>query len=149
LTTAYPSGEALIASFRRAVASSQGTESIIGRSVEDRPLLRFDLGTRGRPVILMTALMHGIEVIGSLALLDVIQRLGDPRHPTMRRLLAEAHLVILPIVNPDAFFANIARLARGERAWQRCNAQGVDLNRNFPRLTTKRLRHPFSGSRFK
>jgi len=138
-----------MARFRRAVASAGGAESIAGTSVEGRPLVRFDLGTRGRPVIVMTALMHGIEVIGSLALLDVLETLTDPTLPTMQRLRSEAHLVVLPVVNPDAFSVNMERLARGERAWQRCNGHGVDLNRNFPRLTTKRLYHPFSGSRFK
>jgi len=148
-STGYPSGESLIASFRRVVLGGGGAESFVGSSVEGRPLLRFDLGTRGRPVVLLTALMHGIEVIGSLALLDLLRRITDPHHPTMQRLRAEAHLVVLPIVNPDAFFINMEKALRGDRAWQRCNANGVDLNRNFPKLTTKRLHHPFSGSRFK
>jgi predicted deacylase len=144
----YPSGEALIEMFRAAVARAGGVESAAGTSVEDRPLVRFDLGTEGRPTILMTALMHGVEVIGSMALLDLIERLADGSEP-MRRLRTEAHLVVLPVVNPDAFFKNMDKVLRGKRAWQRCNANGVDLNRNFPRLTTKRLYHPFSGSRFK
>ncbi len=138
-----------MAKFRRAVASAGGTESIEGYSAEGRPLVRFDLGTPGRPAVMMTALMHGIEVIGSLALLDVLENLGDEGNPAIQRLRSETHIVVLPVVNPDAYFANMAKVARGERAWQRCNSHGVDLNRNFPRLTTKRLYHPFSGSRFK
>jgi predicted deacylase len=139
----------LTASFRRAVAAAGGTESTAGSSVEGRPLIRFDLGTPGKPVVLMTALMHGVEVIGSLALLDVLENLADDRLPGVARLRSEAHIVVIPVVNPDAFAVNMAKVARGERAWRRCNANGVDLNRNFPRLTTKRLYHPFSGSRFK
>jgi hypothetical protein len=146
---AYPTADDLLARFRRAVASAGGVESDVGTTVEGRPLARFDLGTQGRPVVLLTALMHGVEVIGSLALLDLIESLGSNRDLGARRLRDEAHIVVLPIVNPDALHANMAKLARGERAWQRCNANGVDLNRNFPRLTTKRLRHPFSGSRYK
>jgi predicted deacylase len=96
----------------------------------------------------MTALMHGVEVIGAMALLDLIEKLAGDSEP-LRRLRTDAHLVVLPVVNPDAFFKNMDKVGRGERAWQRCNANGVDLNRNFPRLTTKRLYHPFSGSRFK
>ena len=138
-----------MASFRGAVLAAGGTESVVGSSVEGRPLVRFDVGTPGRPVVLMTALMHGVEVIGSLALLDVLEKLRDDRIPGIARLRSEAHFVILPVVNPDAFAANMTKVARGARAWQRCNSHGVDLNRNFPRLTTKRLYHPFSGSRFK
>jgi predicted deacylase len=138
----------LLTSLRDAVSRAGGSESNAGTSVLGRPIVRFDLGTRGRPTILLTALMHGVEVIGSQALLDVLVKLGDGSAAS-KRLLAEAHWVVVPVVNPDAFFANMEKVARGDRAWQRCNANGVDLNRNFPRLTTKRLYHPFSGSRFK
>jgi hypothetical protein len=145
----YPSTEALMAAVRQAVASAGGTETVAGTSVEGRPVVRFDMGTMGRPVVFLTSLMHGIEVIGALALLDVLERLANPADAETKRLLSEAHLVVLPIVNPDAFFSNMTKIAQGDRAWQRCNAEGVDLNRNFPRLTTNRLYHPFSGSRFK
>jgi predicted deacylase len=149
ISSLYPTPESLLASFRDAALRANGAESVVGTSVLGRPLVRFDLGTPGRPTILLTALMHGVEVIGSQALLDVVTKLGNPFDPRAKRLLSEAHWVVLPIVNPDAFHANMEKVARGERAWQRCNAQGVDLNRNFRRLTTKRLYHPFSGSRFK
>ena len=119
-----------------------------GTSVQGRPICRFDLGTPGRPVVLLSALMHGIEVIGSLALLDAIEQLGR-NDGAARSLLDEAHIIVLPVVNPDAFFSNMARISAGKRAWQRCNANGVDLNRNFPRLTASRMRHPFAGSRFR
>jgi len=146
--SAYPTAEALGASFREAALAAGGTESVVGCSVEGRPLVRLDIGTEGRPVVLLTALMHGNEVIGSLALLDVLRRLGTS-DPHMQRLREGAHFVVMPVVNPDAFHANIAKLVKGENAWRRCNAHGVDLNRNFPRLTTRRLHHPFSGSRFR
>src|SRR5579859_96724 len=126
-TSTFPSGDALMAEFRKVVSAAGGTESIAGSSVEGRPLVRFDLGTPGRPVVLMTALMHGVEVIGSLALLDLLEKLGDDRLPGMARLRSEAHVVVLPVVNPDALAANMTKVAKGERAWQRCNANGVDL----------------------
>jgi predicted deacylase len=135
--------------FRQAVTAAGGSESVAGISAEGRPVARFELGTPGRPVVLLTALMHGVEAIGSLALLDVIARLGERSDPVAQRLLSESHWIALPVVNPDAFVANMDKVTRGERAWQRCNGNGVDLNRNFPRLTTRRLMHPFSGSRFK
>jgi carboxypeptidase T len=146
--SAYPTVEALTASFRETVLAAGGSETIVGSSVEGRPLLQFEVGATGGPVILFTALMHGNEVIGSLALLEVVRRLTAPDDAHTQRLLRQARFVIMPVVNPDAFAANMAHLGKGDRAWQRCNAHGVDLNRNFPKLTTKRLFHPFSGSRF-
>jgi len=146
--TAYPGPDALVESFRRAAVSAGGRECVVGASVEGRPLVRYDLGTAGRRPVLMTALMHGIEVVGALALLDILEKLGTAT-PESKALLAETHIVVLPIVNPDAFASNMSKIAVGKRAWQRCNAHGVDLNRNFPRLTTRPFRHPFSGSRFR
>ncbi|HKQ70921.1 MAG TPA: M14 family metallopeptidase [Polyangiaceae bacterium] len=145
----YPSCEGLLARFREAAAGAGARESTAGTSVEGRPIVRFDLGQEGAPCVLLTALMHGVEVIGALALLDVLWRWADPTDSEARRVRERAHIVVLPIVNPDACDANMSRLGRGERAFQRCNANGVDLNRNFPRLTTRRLLHPFSGSRFR
>src|SRR5947208_2806075 len=103
---------------------------MVGRSRAGRSLWRFDLGRRDSdaPAVLFTALIHGNEVVGSLALLEVFARLAqsgaletEPRR-----------LVVLPIVNPDGFAANMARLRRGLPAWVRGNSSGVDLNRNFP-----------------
>jgi murein tripeptide amidase MpaA len=145
----YPPADMLLASFREVAFASGAAESTAGSSIEGRPLVRFDFGTPGRPVVLLTALMHGVEMIGALALLDVLRRLTTDHDPRARRLMSEAHFVVLPIVNPDAFAANSSRLSRGSFAWQRCNSRGVDLNRNFPQLTTDRLYHPFSGSRFR
>lgn len=120
--------------------------TIAGRSVEGRPLWRFDFGREGGAPVLLTGLIHGVEYIGSVALLDFVRSLiarGD------RGILRDAHVVVLPIVNPDALRANTARLARGMRAFRRGNANGVDLNRNFPRLSSRTPLHPFAGSRFR
>lgn len=143
----YPSSEQLLDQFCAAGARLGARQSGAGTSVEGRHLLRLDFGRQGAPTVLLTALMHGVEVIGSLALLDVIERLT--RHPLGQRLLDNVNFVVLPIVNPDALDTNLRRVGRGDRAWQRCNARGVDLNRNFPRVTRARLLHPFSGSRLK
>jgi hypothetical protein len=55
-------------------------------------------------------------------------------------------LVVVPVVNPDGLARNLARLGAGRPALRRCNASGVDLNRNFPRVPGARSLHPFSGS---
>ncbi len=115
--------------------------------MEGRPLWRFDFGSRdpNAPSVLLTALIHGVEVIGSVTLMDVAARLvADGRLPE------NARFVLMPIVNPDAFANNMERLARGRGAHQRKNANGVDLNRNFPIVGDARPSwHPFSGSSYK
>lgn len=127
----------------RALANELGgRESIAGWSVEGRPVWRFDLGVRSAdaPAVLLTALIHGVEVIGSVALREVVGQLAVAGE------LERARVVVMPIANPDALTANMERLQRGRIAFQRKNANGVDLNRNFPPIGGSRLWHPFSGS---
>lgn len=118
-----------------------GSETEVGRSVEGRSLWRFDLGPADAPVVMLTALIHGVEVIGSLALFEALRGLRRDEG-----LLASSRLVVMPVVNPDALAANMERLARGRIAYQRRNARGVDLNRNFPPIGGKGSWHPFAGS---
>jgi hypothetical protein len=118
--------------------------SIVGSSVEGRPIRRFDLGAEGAPTVLLTALVHGVELIGSVALLDFVGAIAKDDE-----LLRAARVVVMPIVNPDALHENTSRLARGERASRRTNARGVDLNRNFPRVGGHVPWNPLAGSRFR
>lgn len=92
-----------------------GIETIeLGRSVEDRPILvhrHGDPGVTGDVVVLVIGVIHGNEPAG--------YRIGEA-------LLAEpapdgVQLWVVPTMNPDG-------LAVGGRL----NANGVDLNRNFP-----------------
>ncbi len=142
----YPEPEQLEERWRALVARAGGAESLVGSSVGGRALWRFDLGSRdpGAPAVLLTALIHGNEAVGSLALLDVIARLADTGE---RR-----RIVVMPIANPDGFAATMDRLRRGLPAWRRGNANGVDLNRNFPPALLpgkKPSRHPLSGSKWR
>jgi murein peptide amidase A len=89
--------------------------AVVGRSVEGRPLMVRVYGN-GDDVVLLMAGIHGNEAAG----VPVLERLG---RELMDRpeLLAGRTVVILPQVNPDGVKAN-----------KRRNANGVDLNRNFP-----------------
>ena len=115
--------------WRDLVSRLGGREQVAGTSVEGRPLWRFDLGNQSAsaPVVLLTALMHGVELIGSVALFDIVKRLGESPDGIGER----ARMVVMPVLNPDALAANMARLQRRRLAFQRKNAAGVDLNRNF------------------
>ncbi|MCW5829921.1 MAG: succinylglutamate desuccinylase/aspartoacylase family protein [Deltaproteobacteria bacterium] len=140
----YREGGALEEAWRALACRVGATESVAGHSVEGRPLWRFDLGTDDQPSVLLTALIHGNELIGSEALFHLVETLALP--DSARPVLDQVRLVILPVMNPDALAANTGKLMAGERAWQRWNRRGVDLNRNFPVIGQCHLLHPFSGS---
>jgi predicted deacylase len=116
---------------------------VAGASVEGRPIRAYELGVPHGAPVLLTGLMHGVEIVGSLALLELVRHLvTEPRSEVLRH----ARVVVVPIVNPDALHANCARLVAGQRAFHRCNARGVDLNRNFPRLRETLPTNPLGGS---
>jgi predicted deacylase len=134
--------EQWLALARRAGARS----SVVATSVEGRPIRRIDMGAPDGPAVLLTGLVHGVELVGALALYDFVAQVAEG---SFADLLRHAHLVVLPVVNPDALHANSARLSSGRRAFQRCNARGVDLNRNFPRQAPGLPLNPLGGSRWR
>ena len=90
--------------------------TVIGRSVEGRPIEAFVRGDPAGPCVLMIASIHGNEPAGTPLLarmMDVLRE--DPARAHGRRV------VLIPVANPD-----------GVAARRRANANRVDLNRNFP-----------------
>jgi hypothetical protein len=139
----YPDARELERAWRD-LASVWGRSSVAGASVEGRTLPRYEFGRADGPAVLLTGLVHAVELIGSIALLHFVREMVH----TGDALLRDARFVVLPIVNPDSLHANDARLRRGGRAFLRGNARGVDLNRNFPAIEGERGFGPLSGSRF-
>jgi predicted deacylase len=88
---------------------------IIGRSLKGRAIEMFTAGEGPRRVIVLGDI-HGDETGEEVAraLLDYLK--GHPE-----ALPQDAVLAIIPVANPD-----------GDAAGTRGNANGVDLNRNFP-----------------
>lgn len=89
-----------------------GARIVLGSSVEERPIEAYEFGTP----------YGGILILGGIH--------GNERASVFvaERLLAELHsapkitgVTVVPCANPDGFEHNT-----------RCNARGVDLNRNFP-----------------
>ena len=81
--------------------------------------------TGGKPRLLLTAAMHGDETAGYAMLLRLAEELLRSSNP----LLRSTEIFINPLGNPDGAYAGgdhtLARARRG-------NANGVDLNRNYP-----------------
>lgn len=102
-TTTWPGVAGLVTDARRIVE--------FGRSVEDRPLVAVERGTSGGAVVLVIGVIHGDEADG----VGILERLATAPVPD------GVDLWLVESINPD-----------GQAVPQRGNANGVDLNRNFP-----------------
>ncbi len=126
----YPSFEDVISQ-----SAKFGTVFKTGTSVQGRPLIGIDVGGEG-PLVTVTAGLHGIEYIGVQVALAVLRRGAIPG----------VHLVVFPVLNPDGYARTLADNGQGRVRDMRKNANGVDLNRNFPMPWNARpSRLPFSG----
>jgi protein MpaA len=83
----------------------------LGRSVQGRPITAVRRGTPGGTVVLVIGVIHGNEAAGH-EITDTLEQLTVP---------GDVDIWIVASMNPDGEAANV-----------RHNANGVDLNRNFP-----------------
>ena len=98
------------ASESRAVKAAYAS-TVIGHSVDGRPIVAWHLGETRKPKVLLIAGMHGNEPAPAA----ILRTLRDGKS------VHGIDLWVVPAYNPDG-------LARGTRR----NARGVDLNRNYP-----------------
>uniref|UniRef100_A0AC35U5U7 Peptidase_M14 domain-containing protein n=1 Tax=Rhabditophanes sp. KR3021 TaxID=114890 RepID=A0AC35U5U7_9BILA len=116
----------------------------IGKSVEDRELSVIEFSTTPgehvalKPEIKYIGNMHGNEVVGRELLIRLADFLCDGivnNNGDIMRLINSSSIHILPSLNPDGF-EEAYGTSQAERAWLtgRTNANGKDLNRNFPDL---------------
>lgn len=93
-----------------------------GRSVRGRPLYARDvIAPEAKIRVLVVGAIHGDELSSASLALHWIQRAVETP--------SNAHWRFIPALNPDGLMARPA---------QRVNANGVDLNRNFPTPNWKR-----------
>jgi len=104
----------IIAQPQRPSAIPKATHHIVGKSVQNRPIMCTVAG-QGEDTIFILATIHGNESAGT----PLVRRLADylQQHAD---LLQGRKVVLLPVANPDGMANN-----------SRYNANGVDLNRNF------------------
>ena len=88
----------------------------IGSSVKGRPITAYRFGN-GPSLIIYMGAMHGSEANSKRIMDEWFQELNA--HPD--RIPAHRSVIVIPAVNPD-----------GVAAGSRTNANGVDINRNFP-----------------
>ena len=108
----------------------------IGTSVQNRQLWAMEITDHpgqhepGEPEVKYIANIHGNEVLGREILLQLIKHLceGYRKSEKITALVNSTRIHILPSMNPDGYeMASVRSHDLG-----RLNANGVDLNRNFP-----------------
>jgi len=101
-----------------------------GTSVQGRALWGLVISdnvssSEAEPEVRLSSTMHGDEVTGMILLLDfahyLTENYGQPGHEDVTYLVDNYEIHLMPSHNPDGTALN-----------QRYNANGVDLNRNFP-----------------
>ncbi len=118
----------------RALAErAKGELVTYGTSVEGEPLVAVRVPSRDRdaPKLLCCANIHGIEYVGGLVALALLERVADD-DASVAGLRERAELWFVPCVNPDGYRRTWDAGGVGAVGPLRTNARGVDLNRNFP-----------------
>jgi murein peptide amidase A len=101
---------------KRALCDSARLRATEGRSVKGRTIYARDVGPESAPLrVLVVGGMHGDELSSASLALHWIKLAASTSSQT--------HWRFIPALNPDGLFSRPA---------QRVNANGVDLNRNFP-----------------
>lgn len=108
----------------------------IGYSVNNRLILSLKISDNVKqtepeePQVFFTSSMHGDELVGYVIMLRFANYLLENRNtPEIAEIIQNTELYINPLSNPDGAYQNDNSTVNGAT---RSNANGVDLNRNFP-----------------
>lgn len=123
-TTGEWTSHAAEATFLNQIAAETAAVLIeAGRTVEDRPIHRVDLGNPMGSTVLIVCAQHGTEPASREAGLQLVRDLAYSTDPGVSKYLAKHRLVMVPNVNADRIPTT------------RLSAAGVNLNRDWFRLT--------------
>jgi hypothetical protein len=113
----------------------------LGQSVQGRELWAMLITENpgvpaDKPAFKYVSTMHGDEPDGTPIMLALIERLltGYMVEPRITELVNETEIWIVPLMNPDRYMAS------------RGNANGIDLNRNFPVFPNEFTGFAFDGA---
>ncbi|MBN1652066.1 MAG: carboxypeptidase regulatory-like domain-containing protein, partial [Bacteroidales bacterium] len=108
----------------------------IGESVEGREILVAKISdhidvSEAEPQFLYSGQIHGDELVTSILMLRLIDYLTSNygSDAQVNKLINEIEIWINPLANPDGLYAGGNHTVNGAT---RFNANGVDINRNFP-----------------
>jgi hypothetical protein len=145
----YPAPEGREVELSSLAARCAGAELVeYGTSREGRPLraVRLPALSSTNERVLCSANIHGIEWIAGRVALGFFAAAIEPSG-AMRELRERAELWIAPCLNPDGYAKTWEKSGVGRVREMRTNAEGVDLNRNFPMpLGAKPSLLPVTGS---
>jgi hypothetical protein len=107
-----------------------------GTSVQGHKLLALEITdnpgvSEEEPVVFLSSAMHGNEVTGFVMMLRLIENLltGYDTDAAIKRLVDSVDIWINPLANPDGTYRLSDLSVAGA---VRLNANGIDLNRDFP-----------------
>lgn len=97
------------------------TVNEVGQSFNNKSVSVIKAGEGNIPILLWSQ-MHGDEPTGTMALFDLISFLSanDEHNAFRKQILNSCTLYMVPMLNPD-----------GAEVYERRNAQGIDINRDF------------------
>jgi hypothetical protein len=121
--SSLPSYEEVARSLESIEASSQGRVEVAsaGLSGEGRELVYATVGT-GPDVFWLQARIHGNELHGTEAVLQILRFLGSSGGPEAERIRDQLTVIVIPMYNPDGATANIRQSTTPFR---------IDLNRDW------------------
>jgi cytosolic carboxypeptidase protein 6 len=98
------------------------TDSIIGRSVEGRPIQELEISeaNRNADMIIITGRQHPSEVAGFFSLKAFVEKISGNTDLAVA-FRKRFRLIVFPLVNPDGV----------DNGFGRCNANGINLNRDW------------------
>ncbi len=136
----YPSPEARDTQLAALAAAAGGECLTIGTTHRGRPIRAARVPASGASRrgaggasdrVLVCAGIHGLEYIGCVSALALLERLAAPAG-ALARLRERAEVWVVPSLNPDGYARTWEIEGEGSLDDMRTNARGVDLNRNYP-----------------